>query len=120
MSAEHKTQSGAPPLLPGAQERQRILELGSSVWAFSALAGAVEAGILDELATPRTPAEIGARTGASAALIEAVLDVLVALDLVQVEGESYVCTPGLSAYTSGQRHEIFRADLRSTQLLAAE
>src|SRR5207248_6652183 len=60
MSAEHETQAGAPPLLPGAQERQRVLELGSSVWAFSALAGAVEAGILDELATPHTPAEISA------------------------------------------------------------
>jgi hypothetical protein len=37
---------------PGAPERQRILDLGASVWAFSALAGALEGGILDELATP--------------------------------------------------------------------
>lgn len=120
MSAEHDAPAGARPLLAGAQERQRILELGSSVWAFSALAAAVEGGILDELATPHTPAQISARTGTSAALIEAVLDVLVALDLVQVDGEAFVCTPGMSAYTSGRRQEIFRADLRSTQLLAAE
>jgi SAM-dependent methyltransferase len=120
MSAEHETQAGVRPLLSGAQERQRILELGSSVWAFSALAGAVEGGILEELATPHTPAEISARTGASVALIEAVLDVLMALDLVQADGEAFVCTPGMSAYTSGRRQEIFRADLRSTQLLAAE
>ncbi len=106
--------------LSGAQERQRILELGASVWAFSALEGAFEGGILDELATPHTPAQISARTGASAVLIEAVLDVLVALDLVQVAGDAFVCTPGMSAYTSGRRREILCADLRATQLQAAE
>jgi SAM-dependent methyltransferase len=107
-------------LLPGAQERQRILELGASVWAFSALAGALEGGILDELVTPQTPAQISDRTGASAALIKAVLDVLAALDLVRVAGDAFVCTPGMSAYTSGPRKEIVRADLRATQLQAAE
>lgn len=49
--------------LPGAQERQRILELGFSVWAFCALSGALEGGILDELATPQTPAQIRAANG---------------------------------------------------------
>lgn len=106
--------------LPGAQERQRILELGASVWAFSALAGAFEGGILDELATPQTPAQIGERTGVSAALIETVLDVLVALDLVRVAGDAFVCTPGMAGYTSGRRKEIVCADLRATQLQAAE
>ena len=81
--------------LPGAPERQRILDLGASVWAFSALAGALEGGILDELATPQTPAQISERTGTSAALIEAVLDVLTALDLVRVTGDAFVCTPGM-------------------------
>jgi SAM-dependent methyltransferase len=108
------------PLLAGAQERQRILELGLSVWAFSALAGAVEGGILDELATPQTPDQISARTGASAALIEAVLDVLVVLDLVQVDAGAYVCTPGMSAYTGGPPQEFLRADLRAVPLMAAE
>lgn len=120
MSAEQDAPPGARPLLAGAQERQRILELGSSVWAFSALAAAVEGGLLGELATPQTPAQISARIGTSAALIEAVLDVLVALDLVEVDGDSFVCTPGLSAYSSGPRQEFLRADLRATPLLAAE
>lgn len=88
--------------LPGPQERQRILELGASVWAFSALAGALESGILDEMGTPQTAAQISERTGASAALIEAVLEVLAALDLVRVAGDAFVCTPGMSAYTSGR------------------
>src|SRR2546423_14384466 len=118
MSAEHETQSGAPPLLPGAQERQRILELGSSVWAFSALAGAVEAGILDELATPRTPVEIGARTGASAALIEAVLDRLVGPDLVPVGGEANFCTPRPSGHTHRPPPRNFQADPPPTPVLA--
>lgn len=133
MDAQRRTQAGhrggpesaggigeADIRLPGAQERQRILELGGSVWAFSALAGALESGLLDELAIPQTPAQISERTGASAALIEAVLEVLAALDLVQVAGDAFACTPGMSAYTSGPRKEIVCADLRATGLLAAE
>ena len=133
MDAEHGEQAGnrpgPPPSggvgvagagLPGAQERQRILELGASVWAFSALAGALEGGILDELGTPQTAAQISERTGASAALIEAVLDVLAALDLVRAAGDTFVVTPGLSAYTNGRVKEILRADLRSTYLQAGE
>lgn len=106
--------------LPGAQERHRILELGVSLWAFSALAGALEGGILDELATPQTPAQISERTGASAALIEATLEVLAALGLVRVAGDAFVCTPGMSIYASGRPKEIVCADLRATQLMAAE
>ncbi|MFZ0117953.1 MAG: class I SAM-dependent methyltransferase [Pseudonocardiaceae bacterium] len=132
MDVERETQAGRPGaepaggaseveiVLPGAQERQRIFELGTSVWAFSALAGALEGGILDELATPQTPAQISERTGASAALIGAVLDVLVALDLVQVAGGAFVCTSGMSGYTSGRKKEIVCADLRATHLMAAE
>jgi SAM-dependent methyltransferase len=133
MDAEHRRQVSPRPepkpssglgeaeiLLSGAQERQKILELGASVWAFSALAGALEGGLLDELATPQTPAQISDRTGASAALIEAVLEVLTALDLVHVANDAFVCTPGMAAYTIGQRKQIVCADLRATQLMAAE
>jgi SAM-dependent methyltransferase len=110
----------ATPVVPGAQERQRIMELGLSVWAFFALAGAAEGGILDELATPQTPDQLSARTGASPVLIEAVLDVLVALDLVEVAGDAFVCTPGMLAYTGGPPQAFLRADLRATPLMAAE
>ncbi len=133
MDAEHGTQAGHRPdpqpsggvgeaeiVIPGAHERQRILELGASVWAFSALAGALEGGILDELATPQTPAQISERTGTSSALVGAVLEVLAALDLVRATGDAFVCAPGMSAYTSGQRKEIVCADLRATHLQAAE
>lgn len=106
--------------VPGAGERERILELWESVWAFSALAGALEGGILDELATPHTPSQISERTGASPALVDALLDVLVALDLVEVSGEAFVCAPGMVAYTSGWRKEVVCADLRATQLMGAE
>ena len=40
---------------PGAQEGQRILELTSCVWAFSALAAALESGLLDGLRGPGFP-----------------------------------------------------------------
>ncbi|MGH3767843.1 MAG: SAM-dependent methyltransferase [Pseudonocardiaceae bacterium] len=120
-NADPADRAGAAEIgLTGAQERQTILELGASVWAFSALAGALEGGILEELATPQTPVEISERTGAAAPLIEAVLEVLVGLGLVQAAGDAFICTPGMSAYTSGPRHEIVCADLRATQLQAAE
>ena len=117
--SEPSGQTGTTEIrFPGAPERQRILDLGASVWAFSALAGALEGGILDELATPQTPAQIGERTGTSAALIEAVLDVLAALDLVRVAGDTLVCTPGMSVYTSGRGKEIVCADLPTSETLA--
>jgi SAM-dependent methyltransferase len=120
MSVEQETQASPRPMIPGAQERQQVMDLGLSVWAFSALAAAVEGGILDELAIAQTPAQLSAGTGASATLIEAVLDVLVALGLVQASGDAFACTPGMSAYTGGQRQEFLRADLRATPLMAAE
>lgn len=120
MGVDQEMQANPRLVLPGAQERQRVLELGVAVWAFSALAGALEGGILDQLSTPQTPTQLSERTGASAALIEAVLDVLAALDLVRLDGEAFACTPGMSAYSGGQRQEFLRADLRATPLMAAE
>ena len=100
---------------PGAQEGQRILELTSCVWAFSALAAALESGLLDGLDTPRTAAHISARTGIPAELIKAVFDVLAALGLVTAGPDGYACTPGMVGYLSRRHPDVVRADLRTSR-----
>lgn len=115
---DHK--STEEPSLQGGVERQRILELATSVWAFSALAGACEGGILDVLGTPKTAAQIGEQVGTSSALAEAILDVLATLDLVQVVGDTYVFSAGMSIYIGTLGKDILRGDLRATQLLTED
>jgi hypothetical protein len=58
--------------------------------------------------------QISERTGTSAALIEAVLDVLTALDLVRVAGDTLVCTPGMSVSPAAGAKSIC-ADLDAAQ-----
>jgi len=106
--------------VPGAAERRRILELAVSVWAFSALESACERGVLEELETPKTAGEIGERIKASPALTEAILEVLAALELVQVEEDKFVFSRGMSSYIGGLGKDILRGDLRSTRLLTAD
>ena len=105
---------------PGAQEGQRILELVSCVWAFSALSAALESGLLEGLDTPQTGAQISARTGIADELIKAVLEVLSALGLVTGGADGYACTPGMVGYLSRRHPDVVRADLRASRLLAGE
>ncbi len=106
---------------PGPQEvRQRILELSMSVWAFAALSFALEAGVLDELSTPRTAGQVSQRTGIPEDLVNSVLDVLVALGFGSADEHGFVASPGLDAVTSGRAKELLTADLRSTRLQTAD
>lgn len=75
---------------------------------------------MDALGTPKTASEIGEQVGASSALAEAILDVLAALDLVQVAGDTYVFSAGMSTYISMLGKTILRGDLRATQLLTED
>jgi 2-polyprenyl-3-methyl-5-hydroxy-6-metoxy-1,4-benzoquinol methylase len=99
--------------------RQAILDLSTSVYAFSALCCAFELGMLDELSIPRTPAEIARRTGSAEALVETVLDVLVGLGLAEQASTGYACSPGLAALAGGPAKQFLIGDLRSTMLQSA-
>jgi predicted O-methyltransferase YrrM len=90
------------------------------VWAFAALTGASESGILDELATPKTAAEIGQRIGASPALAQAILEVLAALDVVRVEEDRFFFSSGMKSLIGGFGKDILRGDLRATHLLTLD
>ena len=91
--------------------------LGPSIWAFSALASALEAGMLECLSTAPTPSYVSEQTGVPVALVERLLDVLVALGLLSRER----CTP-LQAnlvfcrYCNRWRSRYLLADLRATYL----
>lgn len=90
------------------------------MWAFAALTGASESGILDELATPKTAAEIGQLIGASAALAQAILEVLAALDVVRVEEGKFSFSSGMNSLIGGFGKDILRGDLRATHLLTSD
>lgn len=73
-----------------ARIQMMIGQLTVSVWAYAALTGAMEAGVLDLLLQPLSAADLAVRTGVDKALLERMLDVLVTLGLVRREGELYV------------------------------
>jgi 2-polyprenyl-3-methyl-5-hydroxy-6-metoxy-1,4-benzoquinol methylase len=104
--------------------RRRVLDLSTSAYAFSALTAAFELGILDELAVPQTPGEVGRRTAAAEPVVHALLEVLLALGLVRrVEtdrGPAFVCWPSVGAVASGRAKEFLLGDLRSTHYQAAD
>jgi 2-polyprenyl-3-methyl-5-hydroxy-6-metoxy-1,4-benzoquinol methylase len=96
--------------------RQRIAELSTSVWAYATLAAAVEAGLLDLLTEPRGLADLSARTGLDEAVVEGLLDVLVALGMVRREGDIVAGAPALLPLLQAPAKDDFLADLRSTYL----
>lgn len=104
------------------QEAQACIdELYRSAWALSALAVALERGVIAALAAPAPAAELATRLGLSAELVSGVLDVLVAVGLVTTDGARYAATSGLGELAQSQ---FLLADLRSTlgsnrQLIAA-
>ncbi len=99
-----------------AEVGELLGNLGRSNWAFSALASAVESGLLDCLSEPRTASYISNRTGIPLALAERLLDVLIGLGLVRRQGEVFAPEAGLSAYLQSPDGQYLSADLRATYL----
>src|SRR5260370_42247606 len=76
-----------------ASARQVINDPSSSVWAFSALACALEAGLLEALSESRSLTDLSHRSGIAAPLVEGMLDVLVSLGLLLRAGDVYSSPP---------------------------
>jgi hypothetical protein len=87
-----------------------------AAWALSALAFALESGLVDEIRTPATPAALASRCGIPPLLVEAILDVMRAIGLVHQEGQVFVAGPGLASCLDGSAREQLQADIRSNQL----
>jgi SAM-dependent methyltransferase len=91
-------------------------ELSIAAWALSALAFALETGVVDEIRAPATPAAVAGRRGVPLLLAEAILDVLQAIGLVHREGQAFVADPGLVSCLDGPAREQLQAEIRSNQL----
>jgi predicted O-methyltransferase YrrM len=96
--------------------RQLVNDLSSSVWVFATLTCAVESGLLEPLTEPRSLVYLSERTGVAVALVEGILDVLVALGLVRREGDTFASESGLLPILHSPAKEDFLADLRTTYL----
>jgi hypothetical protein len=96
--------------------RQVINDLNSSVWAFSALACALEAELLESLSEARSLTDLSHRSGIPTSLVEGVLDVLVAVGLLLRSGDVYSSTPGLLPLLQAPARDALLVDIRNAYL----
>ena len=100
----------------GASARQVINDLNSSVGAFSALACALETGLLEALSESRSLTDLSHRSGIPTSLVVGMLDVLVAVGLLQRDGDVYSGVPGLLPLLQAPFKDSILADVRSAYL----
>lgn len=99
-----------------ADVQARLDGLIDSTWGFSALAAAAEVGLVGILEPSCTAGEAALKTGLSAGLAAALLDVLASLGLAQREQDRYMGAPGLRQFLAGSQPEDVLAWLRSAHL----
>jgi SAM-dependent methyltransferase len=95
------------PLPPGPD---RILRLINGYWSTALIGTAVDHQVFDKLATgPLTVAELAEQAEISERGAQAVLDGLLALDLVDRDGDRYANTPEAAEHlVGGTRHSLTR------------
>ena len=93
--------------------RQIFERLIGSVWTFSALSYAAEKGVLEQLDEPRTLSYVSEHAEVPIALVERILDILVALNLAQREGDTYTADKGLLPLVTPPRKAFFLGNLKS-------
>jgi 2-polyprenyl-3-methyl-5-hydroxy-6-metoxy-1,4-benzoquinol methylase len=104
----------------GASARQVINNLISSVGAFSTLASAFESGLLEALSTSSSLADLSHRSGIPTYLVEGMLDVLVAVGLLQRDGDVYSGAPDLLPLLQAPFRDALLAEVRSAYLQSRE
>jgi SAM-dependent methyltransferase len=93
-----------------------VAELSASAWALASLDACLEAGLLEYLTEPHNPVELSERTGVPAPLVEALLDLLVALGLVRRMGDAFIAAPGLQPLLTPPARDYLLRDVRATVL----
>jgi predicted O-methyltransferase YrrM len=105
----------------GTPPAQKVIDdLSTSVWAFAALASALEVGLLEALPQARSLDDLSARSGISSSLAEGILDVLVASGLLSHVGDSYSSAPDLLPLLQKPAKDALLADVRTTYLLTQQ
>ena len=95
-----------------------MAELSAGAWGLSAFAAAVETGLLARLAEPGEPETLAAATGLAPALVRRLLEVLLALGVVERRDGGFAAAAGVP--TGGRALDLLRADLRATILQTAD
>src|SRR5262249_34707987 len=95
--------------------RAVVSQLTGSFWALVTLGSALELGLLDHLPEPQTAEELAERCGTTAPLVQRMLDVLVASDLIGRDGNRYVAG-ALAPMLEGSGRLSLQLDLASTVL----
>jgi SAM-dependent methyltransferase len=90
-----------------------VAGLFQSMWGLTALGVASERGLLARLSSPCTVEELAGR-GLQPKTVQALLDVLQGLELVEAREGRFALVPGLASQLEGEAGILFSADLRST------
>jgi hypothetical protein len=93
-----------------------VAELSASAWALASLDACLESGLLECLTEPHSPAELSERTGVPAPLVEALLDLLVALGLVRRADDAFTAASGLQPLLTPPARDYLLRDVRATVL----
>lgn len=100
--------------------RRLMSSLIDSTWAFSALAASMELGLLDALDPACSAADVGAKTGVTADVAQALLDILVSLGLARRDGDLYLAAPGAGDVLLESQRDDVLAWLQSTHFQSRE
>jgi len=110
--------SAAPDIL------SNISAMSSAMWAYTSLSAAFELGLVNELGSPVSAADLSARLDLEPELVDDLLGVLVALGAVETRrgdgAESYVATPEFETFRAGSLGRVTRAGIRSDHLQTAD
>jgi SAM-dependent methyltransferase len=93
-----------------------LQDFNLSLWTQTALAAALEVGLLDAVAQPSTSAQAAASCGKDRVYVEAILDLLGAAGFVKVEASKYSASQGLMAFLKGPMRPVFASELRANLL----
>ncbi len=99
-----------------AEIQQIVGKLILNEWAYSTLCFASEKGIMEQLNEPRTLPYLSEHSGVPVSLVESILDILIALNLVQLKGDTYILDPGLLPMIKMPIKIFYLANLRSNDL----
>lgn len=89
-------------------------------WGLAALGAAAQSGMVHALREPRAVPDLAAECAVPEGLAERILDVLVAFDLIDCDGATYVARPGLVAMSHRGPVDALRADVSSTLLQTSD
>ena len=94
----------------------KLEQLSSSAWAYAALAGALEVGLLDRLREPVDRAEVAGCCGVEPELADDMIEALLAIGVVEADGSRLTPTPAFETLSSPRVVRVLRSGIRGDHL----